>query len=522
MYGAVNMALSAKLQSRQIQSLALTPQLLQSIRLLQLNQIELSTHILEEVEKNPLLELVDESQPEADDSVDRSESAGLDGFSAKDGELPIISGTDFDSDIHSIESRLDTSLENVFDIDNTGIHPANQPSPGTGASHGQAGPVSYDLEAPDLEKYCMANPDLGEFLRAQLPLALRDSRDAMLGTAIIDSLDEDGYLRRSLQDIADSSGTSRERVEQVLAVVQTFDPPGIAARNLAECLSIQLAGQNRLDPPMCKLLENLPLLARRDFVALAEICDISQDKLLAKVREIRALDPRPGDRFNFPPIQPAVPDIFVSRRADGSWSLELNTSILPKVLVNREYLARVSQNCHRESDRTFLADRLQEASFLVRSLDQRAKTILKIAAEIVRQQASFLEMGIDHLKPLNLRMVADAVNMHESTVSRVTSGKYMMTGRGLFELKYFFTAAVPAVGNDNLHSAEAVRHRIRKLIEAEPADAVLSDDNIVDLLRQSGIEIARRTVAKYRESLEIPSSVQRRREKRAFRMPDHG
>jgi RNA polymerase sigma-54 factor len=306
-----------------------------------------------------------------------------------------------------------------------------------------------------------------------------------------------------------------EVIESVLRLLQGFDPPGICARNLAECLEIQLRERNRYDPAMRALLGQLGLVAKRDFAALRRLCGVGDEDLCDMIAEIRRLDPKPGLAFGSTLVQPVVPDVFVHPSSDGGWTVELNADTLPKVLINQSYYAQVAKTARGDSDKSYLADCLQTATWLVRALDQRAKTILKVASEIVRQQDGFFARGVQHLRPLNLKTVADAIGMHESTVSRVTSNKYMATSRGIFELKYFFTASIASAGGGEAHSAEAVRHRIKQLIDAESPRDILSDDTIVDKLRTSGIDIARRTVAKYREAMRIPSSVQRRRDKQA-------
>src|SRR5690606_14091712 len=314
--------------------------------------------------------------------------------------------------------------------------------------------------------------------------------------------------------VARKLGTSTTHVEQVLARLQTVDPPGVLARNLAECLALQLKDQNRYDPCIAALLENLDLLAAHNLPALRKVVGVEMDELLEMIAEIKRLNPKPGLRFGSVQVVPVIPDVLVRSGPDGSWHVELNSETLPRVLVDRVYYARVSRRTREAEERSYLLNCLQSANWLVKSLDQRARTILRVAEEIVRQQDAFFTYGIQHLRPLNLRKVADAVSMHESTISRVTSNKYMATPRGIFELKYFFTSAIAAAGEGDAFSSEAVRHRIRQLIDAETCDAVLSDDMIVDRLKADGIDIARRTVAKYRESMRIPSSVQRRREKR--------
>jgi RNA polymerase sigma-54 factor len=297
--------------------------------------------------------------------------------------------------------------------------------------------------------------------------------------------------------------------------VQGFDPPGVCARNLTECLAIQLKELDRFDPAMAALVAHLDLLAKRDLAALRRICAVSEEDLTDMIAEIRQLNPKPGLAFGSTLVQPIVPDVFVRAGPDGGFLIELNSDTLPKVLVNQTYHSAVAKTAKNEKDKTYLADCLQTATWLIRALDQRAKTILKVATEIVRQQDGFFAHGVQHLRPLNLKTIADAISMHESTVSRVTANKYMATNRGIFELKYFFTSSIASSDGGEAHSAEAVRHRIRQLIDAESPEQVLSDDTIVEKLREAGIDIARRTVAKYREAMRISSSVQRRREKQS-------
>lgn len=496
------MALSAKLQIRQSQSLVMTPQLLQSIRLLQYNHLELQDFIAREVEKNPLLEVVGEAAGE--DAPQAPAEA-----SAADGDW-----TELDTSTKGLEERLDTTLDNVFEAETTDRQaPAQGGDPWKSGGLGSGG---GDGEAVDLDAWCASAVTLTDYLRSQAALTFRNPVDMFIAGEVIDSLDDDGYLRRDTAEMAASLGAAEARVLSVLQRIQSFDPSGVGARDLAECLSIQLAEKNRLDPAMRALLAHLDLLARRDYVELCRICGVDREDMAEMVGEIRDLEPRPGSRFGGEPARPVAPDVIVQARPDGAWSVELNAETLPRVLVDRVYFAKVNGACKRDEDKTFMAECLQNANWLVRSLDQRAQTILKVATEIVRQQDMFLANGVEYLRPLNLKTVADAIKMHESTVSRVTSNKYVLTPRGLFELKYFFTQAIASTGGEEAHSAEAVRHRIRQMIDAEAVDGVLSDDAIVEKLKAAGIDIARRTVAKYRESMNIPSSVRRRREKLAF------
>ena len=302
----------------------------------------------------------------------------------------------------------------------------------------------------------------------------------------------------------------------MLRVVQGFDPSGVAARDVAECLAIQLRDRDRFDPAMQALVANLHLVAKRDFAALKRICGVDDEDIADMVAEIRRLDPKPGRAFGGSAAETVVPDVFIRAAPDGSWLIDLNPDTLPRLLVNQTYHARVSRAARNEVEKAFIAECLQTANWLTRSLEQRARTILKVASEIVRQQDGFFAHGVEHLRPLNLKTVADAIGMHESTVSRVTSNKYLTCSRGVFEMKYFFSAAIAATGYGEAHSAEAVRFRIKQMIDDEAPTAVLSDDAIVTRLKDGGIDIARRTVAKYRESLRIPSSMERRREKVAM------
>jgi len=355
-----------------------------------------------------------------------------------------------------------------------------------------------------------AEATLKSHFEAQLGIAALPPAQRFIAVVLIESVDEAGYLRADLTEVAERLGCTVEDCEATLAELQGFDPAGVFARDLSECLALQLKECDRLDPAMRTLLTRLDLVAKRDLAALSTLCALDISDISEMIAEIRKLNPRPGLAFGSEPVQAVVPDVYVRESADGSWHVELNSDTLPRVLVNSRYFAEVNRIARTREDKTYLTDCLNNANWLVKSLDQRARTIVKVASEIVRQQDAFLTHGVRHLRPLNLRLIADAISMHESTVSRVTSNKYMATPRGLFELKYFFTAAIQAMNGGEAHSAEAVRDRIKELVCNEHGD-VLSDDRIVTILSENGIDIARRTVAKYREALRIPSSVERRR-----------
>jgi RNA polymerase sigma-54 factor len=417
-------------------------------------------------------------------------------------------------------NQLDAGLEDISPDDAAeAFRPPRAEGPGYSEWAG-VGPGGREENDYNLEAFVSAEVTLADHLSRQLTLTITEPAQRMIGQHLIDLVDEAGYLRGDLPAVAEKLGAPLPEIEAVLAVLQTFDPPGVGARDLAECLTIQLKERDRYDPAMAALVANLDLLAKRDFAVLKRLTAVDEEDLSDMIAELRRLNPKPGLAFGGGVAQPIVPDVFVRPAPDGSWNVELNSDTLPRVLVNQIYYASVSKTAKTEKEKNFLAECFQTATWLTRSLDQRARTILKVSTEIVRQQDAFLAHGVQHLRPLNLRIVADAIGMHESTVSRVTANKYMATPRGIFELKYFFSSAIAAAGGGEAHSAEAVRHRIKQMIDAEnPAD-ILSDATIVQRLKEAGIDIARRTIAKYREAMRIPSSVQRRREKQSSKLAD--
>jgi RNA polymerase sigma-54 factor len=449
-----------------------------------------------ELERNPLLER-EEEPPVPAAEADRGTPDGA-AEEADGGEREAQEPAAMDAATSGPErtADIDVSLSELFP-DDSGAGGAIDPGRLSGDPWSAA---SRGGEDADLEAYVAGERSLRDHLLDQLVLAVADPGRRLVGQFLVDSLDDAGYLRIDLAATAAQLGTTEAVVEELVTVLQGFEPAGIAARDLAECLALQLKDKDRYDPAMQALVANLDLVARRDYAALRRACRVDDEDLADMLAELKRLDPKPGHAFGGGAVPSVVPDVVVRPAPDGGFRIELNAETLPRVLVNRSYYATVAR----------------AAKGLVKSLDQRARTILKVATEIVRQQSAFLQHGVAHLKPLNLRTVADEIGMHESTVSRVTANKYMATTRGIFELKYFFTSSIAASDGGEAHSAESVRHRIRQLIDAEPAGDVLSDDAIVQALRDGGVDIARRTVAKYRESMRIPSSVERRREKRAF------
>jgi RNA polymerase sigma-54 factor len=502
------MALTHRLELRQSQSLVMTPQLLQAIKLLQLSNLDVAAFVAEELERNPLLERDHDGSGEAaPDTGDGSDAAPPIGMEPTDRRIESGLG-----ERTAIEATFDSALENVFPDEpaEAAARAAQDAAPSMRAEWGggASGGEDYNLEA-----FAVAETSLADHLEEQLKLALTTPADRLIGHYLIGLIDEAGYLPADLGDAATRLGAAPADIMRVLATLQTFEPAGIGARSLGECLALQLRERDRLDPAMRALIDHLDLVARRDVTRLRRICGVDDDDLAEMIDEIRRLDPKPGLRFSATRTETVVPDIYVRPGPGGGWLIELNSETLPRVLVNHSYCAALSKTLHSADDKSYVSTCLQNATWLVRALDQRARTILKVMSEIVRQQDGFFRHGVAHLRPLNLKTIADAVELHESTVSRATAHKYVATTRGNFELKYFFNASIAAAGGGEAHAAEAVRHHIRHMIDAEQADNILSDDAIVERLREAGIDIARRTVAKYREAMKIPSSVQRRRNK---------
>jgi RNA polymerase sigma-54 factor len=508
------MALTPRLEFRQTQALVMTPQLMQAIKLLQLSNLDLAAYVEEELERNPLLERANEGE----------------GAPAEPGEAPAVAESGGESEISgdwmgenlevsrgAIEDQLGTRLDNVFpeDAGEAGSGARADDASAAYSEWASVGAGGRDDGDYNLEAFVSAERTLAEHLSEQLALAVTDPVRRMIGQHLIDLVDEAGYITGDLAGVAEKLGAPLSEIEAVLTILQTFEPSGVCARNLTECLTIQLRDRDRCDPAMAALLAHLDLLAKRDFASLRKLCGVGEEDLVDMIAEIKRLNPKPGLAFGSATVQPIVPDVFVRQAQDGSYAIELNSDTLPKILLNQSYHARISKNAANPAEKSYLAEQFQAATWLIRALDQRARTILKVATEIVKQQDAFFAHGVQHLRPLNLKTVADAIQMHESTVSRVTANKYMATSRGIFELKYFFTSAIASADGGEAHSAEAVRHRIKLMIDAEQPAAILSDDTIVEKLRESGIDIARRTVAKYREAMRIPSSVQRRREKQS-------
>jgi len=505
------MALLAKLTMRQGQTMVLTPQLLQAIKLLQMPNVELSAFIETELTSNPLLERAEEHEAgEVPDEVEPARDGAPGDAASEPGDW---ASEALETDAARLAANLGTEVENAFEPDLAAPVAAAQPPDGLTANAwtGVSGGGSDIGDARELEAYVAETVSLREHLARQAGVLLVDPVERMIGAALIDGGDDAGYFVGSPEAIAERLGTTVGAVEEVLVRMQTLEPTGVFARNLAECLTLQLRERDRFDPAMQALIENLPALARRDFPLLRRLCGVDDEDLFDMIAEIKRLEPKPGRAFGDSPGAPAIPDVYVTAGPNMTWRVELNAQALPRVLVNETYAATIRRGAKREEDKQYVSAQLQSANWLTKSLEQRARTILNVASEIVRRQDLFLVEGVSRLKPLNLKMVGEAIGVHESTVSRATAHKFIQTPRGLFEMKYFFTAAIASADSGEAHSAEAVRQRIRQMIDEENPDDVLSDDGIVERLRKADIIVARRTVAKYRDSLKIPSSVERRK-----------
>jgi RNA polymerase sigma-54 factor len=495
------MSLAPRLDLRQSQSLVMTPQLQQAIKLLALSNLELEGVIAEELEKNPLLAAGGEDgEPQQNESIaEGSDDAGE--------AEPLTADRLIETGNAQADAPLDVDYDSETFHHDSAADMAGSTSGGQLGMDGLSGAMPED--GPDMDALAADAPNLTDHLLQQAGEAL-DGQALMIATRIIDSIDEAGYLETSLTELAEALNLEVEQVERVLGVVQSFDPTGVGARDLGECLALQAKEADRYDPCMATMLANLDMLAKGQLHQLRRMCGVDEEDFADMIRELRSYDPKPGLKFGGERAAPVSPDIFVAKTRAG-WAIELNNATLPRLLIDRRYYGELAAGAQDKNGKAWLADCLANANWLIKALDQRARTIIKVATEIVKQQEAFFLQGVAQLKPLTLRTVADAIGMHESTVSRVTSNKYLSCERGLFELKYFFTSGVSGADGEGV-SAEAVKSHIAKLIADEGND-ILSDDKLVEILNARGFDIARRTVAKYREAIGLGSSVQRRRQK---------
>ncbi|MBF0147414.1 MAG: RNA polymerase factor sigma-54 [Magnetococcales bacterium] len=499
------MALGLELKLRMGMQLVMTPQLQMAIKLLQMSSLDLADYLQEELEKNPLLEREDgageggeSSEPQKmDESREHYGAEGEESFPMRPESTDIVKEReklDRDNPESGLNEDLqvDASWDDVYGDSYSALPFEN----------------STSTEAPPLENTLTGSQTLQDHLVWQLGVSALNEKERSLGLALIDAIDENGYLTTDLNAIAEMIGTSEEDLEDALILIQSFDPAGVGARNLAECLYLQLKNEGMAHPPYTLLLENLEDLARRDFRKLKRILKLDEEELSEAVAVIQSLNPKPGLAYGSDQTNYVVPDVFV-KKIEGEWVVEINPETQPRLRINRAYEAALGSNISSQ-DKRFLADNARSAQWLIKSLEQRSSTIFRVAESIVRFQKDFLDHGQEYLKPLILKDVADDIGVHESTTSRVTSNKYMHTPRGIFELKFFFSSSLGSQTGGENHSSEAVKYKIRKLVDSEPANRPFSDEKLAKLLQEQGIDVARRTVAKYRDALNIPSSSRRK------------
>ncbi len=494
------MSQAPRLELRQGQSLVMTQQLQQSIKLLQCNSLELREFVEAELEKNPFL------QEESSENEPQEAPAELDERQRDNGEPR---EADFADD------TFDAGRSEESWGDDGGAAESDYLRYEQGGIGGHSSGYDADDDTRGIDDNPSEGPSLREHLLNQMQLDMNEPSERIIAAHLIDLTDESGYIKEDIVVLAEQLGAEPMQVQAVLAKLQRFDPPGICARNLQECLAIQLREKNRLDPAMQTLLDNLSLLADSKLPELQKRCGVDNEDLRQMIAEIRELNPKPGSGFSHEIVQAVEPDVFVRRLPNGNWHVELNMQNFPRVMVNKRYYKQVNSSTRSAEDKKYLAEQFGSANWLVRALEQRAQTMLKVSSELVVQQDAFFRLGVRFLKPMTLKDIAAKTGFHESTISRVTAGKFLICPSGMFELKYFFTSALSKAIGDGDVSSEAVRHHIRELIEKETIEHILSDDEIVELLKDRNITVARRTVAKYREGMGIPSSPKRKRLKQA-------
>lgn len=512
------MSFSLKQELRQSQQLVMTQQLQQSIKLLQLSAIELAEFIELEIEKNPLLSRDDttpDGEPASEEYADKEWQETSNSAESTQDETAAISqefeSPDWEKSAGEFEPQSIYDDEFNADYADATEGAYSRVSAGSGESVGTSGFVE-DEEGNSLEQTYAKDRSLREHLLEQLHVDIVDPAMRLIGTQLIDLLDESGYLRESTESIATILGADCELVEQTILAMQRFEPLGVFARSLSECLRIQLEEKGRLDVPMEKFLSHMHLLAEGNVLALRKTCGVDDEELQLIIADVRSCNPRPANQFIHDIAEAITPDVLIRKSRQG-WLIELNPEALPRVLANQSYFTEMTQKLQDKEAKKYLTEQWQNASWLVKALDQRAQTMLKVSREIVKQQEKFFLHGIRFLKPLVLKDIAAAIEMHESTVSRVTTSKFMSTPRGTFEMKYFFNSTIGGSIGDAEFSSKTVMYYIKELVDSESSKEILSDDAIVTLLKDRNIDVARRTITKYREAMNIPSSVVRRRQK---------
>lgn len=481
------MALAPKLEIKQTQSLKLTPQLRQAISLLQMTNLELSEFVEQELSSNPLLEREDDILQSSEENLSEAET-----------EEEFIN--DFDEQSSFDDFGSDTEGYNSFEN-------ADWSNYRQAKAH-----INADDDFDYISERLQSEKSLFDIIKEQIDLYFKDNREKIYAFILLEHLDASGYFTADLATIATKLKISISKLQKILNKMKQFEPSGIFAQNLAECLKIQLEDLGELSPSMQMLLDNLPLLAEQKYDKLCQLCDCKPEQIKSMVSKIKKLNPKPASAWGNVFNPNVIPDVIVSRGSSGEYRVDLNPLSLPKLLINHRYYAEIKTN---KSASRYLKENMGRASFLIKAMHSRATSILRIAEEIVLRQYHFLEKGIDYLRPMTIKDLAETLDLSESTVSRASSGKYMATPIGTFELKYFFSNAAGSYLEGDSTSTTTIKHRIKKIIEAEDPKHILSDDNIVKLLENEGVKIARRTVAKYREALKIPTSAERKRLRRS-------
>lgn len=470
------------LELRQSQSLVMTQQLQLSIKMLQLSAVDLHELVEAEAERNPLLSI---GESEGDTQAREEEWKP-------------------EKDESDSTAQLDVNEESWWGED-ADYSPAHSRYDSVNSYEGTAGDI--------IEQRYQESISLQSHVRQQINHVLSDPAERLVALHLTDMLDENGYLLDDLGAISASFGTDKSTIEAIILRLQSCEPTGVFARDLKECLKLQLEERKLMTPALAIFLQHLDLYAQGDLKKLSRLCGMDDVQIAQSLALIRTLDPKPGSGFDNERVETLIADIIVKRAPDQQWRVELNPDAMPRVLFNRQYHELISSQVKNREDKKFVNEQLSHANWLVKAMDQRATNMLKVASEIVRWQRDFLERGIHYLKPMKLSDIAALAQVHESTVSRISANKYIATPRGTFEMKYFFSTAV---GGDEgeAQSSRVIMHEIKRMVAAEGADDVLSDEAITKILKERGMDVARRTVVKYRQILDIPSSVDRRKLKK--------
>jgi RNA polymerase sigma-54 factor len=493
----IEMKLGQQLKIKQNQSLIMTPQLQQAIKLLQLTNIELSEFIDKAQLENPFLK--ENYSSTIKKNVEKENPNVYENMSNLSDQLKKESKIELDN-------TFDTHISSNSKIENKKLYEKEAIKSGNNKSAGEV-----------IEKTLKYKISLREHIINQINLNFDCNDNKNVAIGMIDYLHPSGWFINSTTEVAKDLNTDINIVEKTLIKLKTLEPTGIFAQNLAECLKIQLIENKQLNAHFEALLENLNVLPSGKFKQVSKICKVSEAKLFEMINVLKKLNPKPAEPFNQENTNIDQPDIIVKRSAKG-WRIDLNGSTLPSVNLDEDYIEEINNFNLDEKGNTFALEKIGEARWLKKAVEQRNKTILKVTSEIVKKQVSFFRHGLSHMKPMILKDISDAIGMHESTVSRVTNSKLILTEWGIMPLKNFFSASISGSENSELHAASAVRETIKTLISSEVAGKPLSDDKLALILNKEGMDVARRTVAKYRDMLNIPSSSQRRRQARLMKL----